>query len=258
MNQPELGKKIADLRKSKGFTQEELVEKCNLNVRTLQRIESGEVTPRIYTLKMIFAALDYNSTDLFEIRNSGFSIPIWLEQYYRYVLDLFNLKTNKMKKITILSIIFSAIVFGLFLISRKSQAQEKIKSDFQVTDDNSSNQTLKDNMVFSYYSCTESFDENDEKIARDVEFEIDGVKVNVSLIKLNRLTREFNAGFVKGKLLQNKVEVVCGKGMIYDLSIKYRADNIEKSVDKILLKGNAKLTFQNESIETNEIIVTVR
>jgi transcriptional regulator with XRE-family HTH domain len=258
MNQPELGKKIADLRKSKGFTQEELVEKCNLNIRTIQRIESGEVTPRIYTLKMIFAALDYNSADLFEIRNSGFSIPIWPEQYYRYVLDLFNLKTNKMKKITILSITFSAIIFGLFLISRKSQAQEKIKSDLQVSNDNSSNQTLKDNMVFSYYSCTESFDEKDEKIARDVEFEIDGVKLNVSLIKLNRLNREFNAGFVKGKLLQNKVEVVCGKGMIYDLSIKYRADNIEKSGDNILLKGNAKLTYQNESIETNEIIVTVR
>jgi len=45
IQQPELGKKIADFRKSKGFTQEELVEKCNLSVRTLQRIEVGEVTP---------------------------------------------------------------------------------------------------------------------------------------------------------------------------------------------------------------------
>lgn len=89
MNQPELGKKIADLRKSKGFTQEELVEKCNLNVRTLQRIESGEVTPRIYTLKMIFAALDYNSTDLFEISKSGFSIPLgssnFIDMYLIYL-----------------------------------------------------------------------------------------------------------------------------------------------------------------------------
>jgi len=36
MNQPDLGKKIAELRKAKGLTQEELVEKCNLSVRTLQ------------------------------------------------------------------------------------------------------------------------------------------------------------------------------------------------------------------------------
>ena len=53
MKQPELGKKISELRKEKGLTQEELVDKCNISVRTLQRIESGEVTPRSYTLKTI-------------------------------------------------------------------------------------------------------------------------------------------------------------------------------------------------------------
>jgi len=54
MEQPELGQKIIELRKYKGLTQEELVEKCNINVRTLQRIESGEVNPRSFTIKMIF------------------------------------------------------------------------------------------------------------------------------------------------------------------------------------------------------------
>ena len=58
LNQPDLGKKIAELRKAKGLTQEELVEKCNLSVRTLQRIESGDVVPRSYTIKTIFTALD--------------------------------------------------------------------------------------------------------------------------------------------------------------------------------------------------------
>ena len=60
MKQPELGKKISELRKEKGLTQEELVDKCNISVRTLQRIESGEVTPRSYTVKTILAALDYD------------------------------------------------------------------------------------------------------------------------------------------------------------------------------------------------------
>ncbi len=60
MKQPELGRKITDLRKEKGFTQEELVEKCNISVRTIQRIEAGEVMPRSYTVKTILAALDYN------------------------------------------------------------------------------------------------------------------------------------------------------------------------------------------------------
>lgn len=59
MKQPQLGKKISELRKAKGLTQEELVEKCNLNVRTIQRIEAGEVTPRSYTVKALFEALDF-------------------------------------------------------------------------------------------------------------------------------------------------------------------------------------------------------
>lgn len=57
MKQPELGKKISEMRKAKGLTQEELVELCNLNVRTIQRIEAGEVTPRSYTVKALFEAL---------------------------------------------------------------------------------------------------------------------------------------------------------------------------------------------------------
>ena len=58
MKQPELGKKIYESRKAKGLTQEELVEKCNLNVRTIQRIEAGDVTPRSHTIKTIFEALE--------------------------------------------------------------------------------------------------------------------------------------------------------------------------------------------------------
>lgn len=58
MRQPALGKKIAELRKAKGLTQEELVEKCNISVRTIQRIETGEVIPRSYTVKTILVALE--------------------------------------------------------------------------------------------------------------------------------------------------------------------------------------------------------
>ena len=60
MKQPELGKIISNLRNEKGLTQEELVDKCNISVRTIQRIEAGEVTPRSFTIKTILAALDYN------------------------------------------------------------------------------------------------------------------------------------------------------------------------------------------------------
>lgn len=65
MQQPELGNKITELRKQKGFTQEELVERCNINVRTLQRIENGEVSPRSYTIKTILSALDHDFEELY-------------------------------------------------------------------------------------------------------------------------------------------------------------------------------------------------
>ena len=66
MKQPDLGRKISELRKAKGLTQEELVEKCNISVRTLQRIETGEVTPRSYTIKTILAALEYDLSTIAE------------------------------------------------------------------------------------------------------------------------------------------------------------------------------------------------
>jgi transcriptional regulator with XRE-family HTH domain len=59
LKQPQLGKTIQALRQEKKLTQEELVEKCNVNVRTLQRIEAGDVTPRDFTVKAILEALDY-------------------------------------------------------------------------------------------------------------------------------------------------------------------------------------------------------
>jgi transcriptional regulator with XRE-family HTH domain len=133
MKQPDLGKKIAELRKAKSLTQEELVKRCNLNVRTLQRIESGVVTPRSYTIKTIFAALEYSMNDSLENMPNNFSktghvIPNWLEQIYRYVCDLFNLKTNTMKKISILTSTFLVIGFGLFALCSESKAQNKNKN----------------------------------------------------------------------------------------------------------------------------------
>ncbi|MDN3723155.1 helix-turn-helix transcriptional regulator [Aequorivita sp. SDUM287046] len=73
MKQPELGRKILELRKQKGFTQEELVEQCNINVRTIQRIEAGEVTPRSFTLKTILDALGEDLANLKETEANPFA-----------------------------------------------------------------------------------------------------------------------------------------------------------------------------------------
>lgn len=60
IQQPTLGELLVKLRKKKGWTQEELVEACHVSVRTIQRIESGEVTPRTSTINLLLEALDYD------------------------------------------------------------------------------------------------------------------------------------------------------------------------------------------------------
>ncbi|REE01746.1 helix-turn-helix domain-containing protein [Marinoscillum furvescens] len=63
MNQPQLGQRLAAIRKEKNWTQEELVAQSNVSVRTIQRIEAGEVTPRFATVKILLAALEYDLDD---------------------------------------------------------------------------------------------------------------------------------------------------------------------------------------------------
>jgi len=60
MNQPDLGLKVTELRQTKGFTQEHLAEQCEVSPRTIQRIESGEVDPRAYTLQCLGKALEFD------------------------------------------------------------------------------------------------------------------------------------------------------------------------------------------------------
>ena len=63
MQQPELGRKLAEIRQLRNLTQEELVEACHVSVRTIQRIESGEVTPRNSTIKILLTALNVDFED---------------------------------------------------------------------------------------------------------------------------------------------------------------------------------------------------
>jgi uncharacterized Tic20 family protein/DNA-binding Xre family transcriptional regulator len=60
MNQPELGLKVTELRQHKGLTQESLAESCEVSTRTIQRIESGEVDPRAYTIQRLSAVLEFD------------------------------------------------------------------------------------------------------------------------------------------------------------------------------------------------------
>jgi transcriptional regulator with XRE-family HTH domain len=60
MNQPDLGLKVSELRQLKNLTQEQLAETCEVSTRTIQRIESGEVDPRAYTLRRLSETLNFD------------------------------------------------------------------------------------------------------------------------------------------------------------------------------------------------------
>lgn len=62
----EIGKKIKELRKKKGLTQEELAESASINLRTIQRIENNESEPRGNTLNQICKVLEINAEEILD------------------------------------------------------------------------------------------------------------------------------------------------------------------------------------------------
>ncbi len=61
-----IGSKIKKVRKSKGFSQEELAELAKVNLRTIQRIENNQSDPRGTTLKLICEALSINIEEVID------------------------------------------------------------------------------------------------------------------------------------------------------------------------------------------------
>lgn len=264
IQQPELGRKIADGRKAKGLTQEELAAKCNLDVRTLQRIESARVMPRAYNVRLIFQALEinYNTSDS---NHMGFGSVFLrrLEQFKIWFLDLFNLKTNTMKKISILATMLAVIAFGILVINSKVNAND--------VKDNELKQILAQDfsdgeLPFYDFSCYGCMEKNGLLIGRDISFTLLGVKVqNLRLIAIDKKTREFTTLFIEGKFLERKVLAEYPKEWLVDGSLAYSADMIDETGSEIILRGNAKIYDLNdmdnpdddESIETDHIIITL-
>lgn len=86
MKQPEIGLKVADLRSEKGMTQEQLAELCEVSTRTIQRIESGEVDPRSFTLNSLSRNLDYNFGESQDTENLVWLISLHISSVFCIVL----------------------------------------------------------------------------------------------------------------------------------------------------------------------------
>ncbi len=89
-----IGTKITQLRKQKALSQENLAELSKVNVRTIQRIENNETTPRGATLKLICDALEVTPDEIVnfeQLEDRTFLIWLHLSVFIGFVLPLGNI-----------------------------------------------------------------------------------------------------------------------------------------------------------------------
>ena len=223
MKKSDFGKRLVEVRNAKGFTQEEVAEKCKITVRTIQRIESGSVEPRAFTIKLISETLDF---DFFENVNTtryavdkkenNSSLLKW------YIKDLFNLKTNAMKKVSILTTFFLTTGFLLFIVisgtkaqsskEQVSNAKSESRKNYIITKDKIevafTNELTFDSLVFIKkdlqtrgitinYRLIE-FDEKNQLMAIDCAVDCnDGFKGGFSIGSLNSTNKDRRTGFYR-------------------------------------------------------------
>ena len=146
MEKLEFGRRLIEVRKAKGLTQEEVAEKCKNTTRTIQRIESGIVIPRASTIKLISESLGF---DFYDNSNTGYDIirnqnsDLEKHTFLWYVKDLFNFKTNKMKKISILSISTLTIALFLFAFTSNVFAQTSGKKKHSISIEKNPDKSIK-------------------------------------------------------------------------------------------------------------------
>ena len=69
MKQQTLKENLLYQRKLKGLTQDQLSEKTTVGVRTIRRIEKGDVQPHLQTVKLLAVGLDIEVDDLIPLEN---------------------------------------------------------------------------------------------------------------------------------------------------------------------------------------------
>ena len=201
MEKLDFGPKLIEVRKAKGLTQEEVAEKCKITVRTIQRIESGLVTPRAFTIKVICETLGF---DFFETSNTGYEVftenrnsNLEYHKVLWYLKDLFNLKTNAMKKISILTTSVLLIVFlCVNLLNAKAQSAN-IKKQKSLTIQLNEDKSIK--------RIEAAFTRNltlDSLIQIKKELQVIGITIHYKKIEFG----------VHNQLLNLDCEVICNDG----------------------------------------------
>ena len=89
-----LAQKIVQIRKTRGYSQEELANKANISLRTLQRIEKGESEPRGHTLRALAEVLEVRVEELMDFtkkEDKGFLQLMSLSALSYWFMPLLNI-----------------------------------------------------------------------------------------------------------------------------------------------------------------------
>ena len=126
MNQVKLGGFIKELRKEKGFTQEQLAEQFNVSRRTVSRWETGSNLP---DLDILIEMADYYDVDLRELldgERKSEKMNKELEETVMKVAEYSNEEKNRLtKKINIIFIV-GVIAFTIYLILKYTGISDAI------------------------------------------------------------------------------------------------------------------------------------
>ncbi len=227
MEKLDFGAKLIEVRRTKGLTQDEVAEKCKISARTIQRIESGSVKPRTFTIKMISEALGFEffeTSKMINVSKKNQNSNLKKHTTLWYVKDLFNLKINTMKKVSILTTLCLFIGFTFFLFRLETDAQpltNKENINFAKTENHQSilqskgriqiaftneltfedlisiKKDLKDKDITIDYIKIE-FDKKNKLLALDCEVNCnDGYKGSFSINNLNSSNKEKRIGFYR-------------------------------------------------------------
>ena len=113
MNQERIGKFIAELRKEKEFTQEELAETLGVNVKSISRWENGKTMPDLSLIPILSKELDVEISELLNGRKMTKEELIDLRNTLN---DVINYSNSEMKKKALKTNILFAIGLCLILL----------------------------------------------------------------------------------------------------------------------------------------------
>lgn len=96
---------IKELRIKKGFTQQQLADETGMTLRTVQRIENGEVKPSLYSLNNLSRVLEADLSGLIqtsETKPYEFNFTIKIIDMNQFLTDLKILVRNHWKVIVLI------------------------------------------------------------------------------------------------------------------------------------------------------------